>query len=58
MTYYEELAEKIREAGDELFELGKMAERFENCRIMHIASETLKGMSYSLEAIVKSLIEE
>lgn len=55
---YEELAEEIRQAGDRLFELGKMAGRFENCRIMHIAEETLKGMSYSLEAIVESLVEE
>lgn len=55
---YEELAEKIRVASDELFVLGKEAARFENCRIMHIAEETLKGMSYSLEAIVESLIDE
>ena len=55
---YEELAEKIREASDELFELGKMAEKFENDRIMYIAAETLKGMSYSLEAIVEGLVGE
>lgn len=55
---YEELAEKIRVAGCELFVLGKMAEKFENCRIMYIAAETLKGMSYSLEAIVDGLVGE
>lgn len=55
---YEELAKAIQEASDRLFELGKLAARFENCRIMHIAEETLKGMSYSLEAIVESLIDE
>lgn len=55
---YEELAEEIRQAGDRLFELGKMAGKFETCRIMHIAEETLKGMSYSLDAIVESLIED
>ena len=55
---YEELAEKIRIASDELFELGKQAEKFANSRIMYIASETLKGMSYSLDAIVESLTEE
>lgn len=55
---YEELAEAIRQAGDRLFELGKMAGRFENCRIMHIAEETLKGMSYSLDAIVEGLVGE
>lgn len=55
---YEELAEKIRIASDELFELGKMAGKFENCRIMYIAAETLKGMSYSLEAIVDGLVGE
>lgn len=54
---YEELAEKIRIASDELFELGKQAEKFANSRIMYIASETLKGMSYSLESIVDSLTE-
>lgn len=55
---YEELAEKIRVASDELFKLGKMAEKFENCRIMHVAAETLKGMSYSLDALVESLVED
>lgn len=55
---YEELAEKILVASDELFELGKMAGKFETCRIMHIAEETLKGMSYSLDAIVEGLIGE
>lgn len=55
---YEELAKEIQAAGDRLFELGKMAGKFENCRIMHIAEETLKGMSYSLEAIVEGLIGE
>ena len=55
---YEDLAEAIRQAGDRLFELGEMAGKFENCRIMHIAEETLKGMSYSLDAIVESLVEE
>lgn len=55
---YEELAKEIQAAGDRLFELGKMAGKFENCRIMHIAEETLKGMSYSLDAIVESLVEE
>lgn len=55
---YEELAKEIQAAGDRLFELGKMAGKFENCRIMHIAEETLKGMSYSLDAIVEGLIGE
>ena len=55
---YEDLAEKIRVAGDELFELGKMADKFETDRIMCIAAETLKGMSYSLEAIVDGLVGE
>lgn len=55
---YEELAKEIQAAGDRLFELGKMAGKFENCRIMHIAEETLKGMSYSLDAIVESLVDE
>lgn len=54
---YEELAEKIRIASDELFKLGKQAEKFANSRIMYIASETLKGMSYSLESIFDSLTE-
>lgn len=55
---YEELAEKIRIASEELFKLGKQAEKFANSRIMYIASETLKAMSYSLESIVDSLTEE
>lgn len=55
---YEELAKEIQAAGDRLFELGKMAGKFENCRIMHIAEETLKGMSYSVDAIVEGLIGE
>lgn len=52
----EELVEKIRIASDELFELGKQAEKFENCQIMYIASETLKGMSYSLDSIAYGLV--
>ena len=52
----EELVEKIRIASDELFGLGKQAEKFEGCDIMYIASETLKGMSYSLDAIVYGLV--
>lgn len=55
---YEELAKEIQAAGYRLFELGKMAGKFENCRIMHIAEETLKGMSYSVDAIVEGLIGE
>lgn len=55
---YEELAKEIQAAGYRLFELGKMAGKFENCRIMHIAEETLKAMSYSLDAIVESLVDE
>lgn len=55
---YGELATKIAELSGELYKLGREAGRFENCRIMHIAHETLKAMSYSLDAIVESLVEE
>ena len=55
---YEELAKEIQAASDRLFELGTMAGEFPTCRIMHIAEETLKAMSYSLDAIVEGLIGE
>lgn len=55
---YDELASKIEDASNELYLLGKEAEKFENCRIMYIAAETLKGMSYSLESIAEGLVGE
>ena len=55
---YDELAQKIAGLSNEMFRLGKGAGKFENCRIMHIAEDMLKAMSYSLDAIVESLEEE
>lgn len=55
---YDELAQKIAGLSIEMFRLGQEAGKFENCRIMHIAEETLEAMSYSLDAIVESLTEE